>query len=172
MYHRISIVQQDMSWMERANCLGTDTESFFPDKDAFSTYREEELMAIKTCGHCPVRRACLKFALKSVSTSGIYGGLPANVRWALHGAYERTSADERVFLELLDRGEVLAKKAYRVACEALDTGHVSPKKLREPFPHGATRDPSCGCQDCIDATRTAYQRNDIEGVERRFRMPA
>ncbi|HYA69039.1 MAG TPA: WhiB family transcriptional regulator [Acidimicrobiales bacterium] len=56
------------TWRKRADCRGIDPEIFFPatDEDA------EEAKAI--CALCPVRQACLEYALANREREGVWGG--------------------------------------------------------------------------------------------------
>jgi len=56
------------TWRKRADCRGIDPEIFFPvtDEDA------EEAKAI--CAVCPVRQACLEYALANREREGVWGG--------------------------------------------------------------------------------------------------
>jgi WhiB family transcriptional regulator, redox-sensing transcriptional regulator len=56
------------TWRKRAACRGIDPEMFFPvtDEDA------EEAKAI--CATCPVREACLEYALAHREREGVWGG--------------------------------------------------------------------------------------------------
>jgi WhiB family redox-sensing transcriptional regulator len=56
------------TWRKRADCRGIDPEVFFPatDEDA------EEAKAI--CATCPVRQACLEYALANREREGVWGG--------------------------------------------------------------------------------------------------
>ena len=61
--------EPDMSWQDRANCLGVDPDLFFPARGAST--RE----AKKVCQGCVVRQACLEYALDNNENFGIWGGL-------------------------------------------------------------------------------------------------
>lgn len=56
------------TWRNRAACRGIDPDVFFPvtEEDA------EEAKAI--CFVCPVREACLEFALAAREKEGVWGG--------------------------------------------------------------------------------------------------
>ena len=56
------------SWRKRAACRGIDPEVFYPDSD------EEAEEAKVVCGMCPVREACLEFALAHREREGVWGG--------------------------------------------------------------------------------------------------
>ena len=56
------------TWRDRAACRGLDPEIFYPvsDEDA------EEAKSI--CAICPVREACLEYALANRERDGVWGG--------------------------------------------------------------------------------------------------
>lgn len=54
-------------WMAEALCREIGPEPFFPENDG------EARRVKKFCGPCPVRRECLRFALKR-DERGIWGG--------------------------------------------------------------------------------------------------
>lgn len=70
-------IATDYSWQENASCRGVDAELFFPAT-------EEEAIPAKTiCATCPVRTACLAFALERKERFGIWGGLTERDRGRL-----------------------------------------------------------------------------------------
>ncbi|PWR10592.1 hypothetical protein DKT68_08515 [Micromonospora acroterricola] len=76
------------AWMSQANCQGTDTNEFYPDKGGDST------AARRICRRCPVRLECLKDALDRREKHGIWGGLSDHQRTALLRRRERQQARE------------------------------------------------------------------------------
>ena len=63
-------------WRERAACLevvSTDYDPFFADS------AELQAEAIAICATCPVRDACLTFAVRTGQQYGIWGGQPQQV---------------------------------------------------------------------------------------------
>ena len=70
-------VATDYSWQERSSCRGVDAELFFPATD------EEAVPAKAICGTCPVRMACLAFALERNEKFGVWGGLTERERGRL-----------------------------------------------------------------------------------------
>ncbi|HVM01833.1 MAG TPA: WhiB family transcriptional regulator [Acidimicrobiales bacterium] len=58
----------NLSWRQRAACRGVDPDIFYPasDEDA------EEAKGI--CAVCPVREACLEYALANRERDGVWGG--------------------------------------------------------------------------------------------------
>jgi len=56
------------SWRNRAACRGIDPDIFFPVTD------EDAEPAKAICNVCPVREACLEFALAAREREGVWGG--------------------------------------------------------------------------------------------------
>lgn len=67
-------------WMDAANCATTDPELFIIDKGGST------LQAKRICAACPVRTACLQYALDEDIRTGIYGGQTVTQRRALRRA--------------------------------------------------------------------------------------
>ena len=67
-------VATDYSWQESASCRGVDAELFFPATE------EEAVPGKAICATCPVRVACLAFALERNEKFGIWGGLTEKER--------------------------------------------------------------------------------------------
>ena len=62
------------NWQDDANCLGVDTNLFYPERGA-STREAKEV-----CRGCVVRADCLEFALQNGEKFGIWGGLTERER--------------------------------------------------------------------------------------------
>ena len=60
--------EQKSLWRQQAACRDADTELFFPESDA------DAGPALAICATCPVREACLDFALATNQADGIWGG--------------------------------------------------------------------------------------------------
>ena len=60
-------VVKDTSWMQKANCLGVDTELFFPERG--DSTREAKAV----CRGCEVKDECLEYALENGEKFGIWG---------------------------------------------------------------------------------------------------
>ena len=77
----------DLEWTLRAACKSTDPETFFPGKRSIADPKVREAIAI--CISCPVRQACLQYALTleahTYERHGIYGGLTPTQRNRLAG---------------------------------------------------------------------------------------
>lgn len=62
-------------WMERAACLGMDTDVFYPDPG-----RRSAQPALAICRECPVRQECMDHALSQPEVFGVWGGATAPER--------------------------------------------------------------------------------------------
>ena len=67
---------KNTSWRELARCRGVDPEVFYPVSDDDEAADE----AKSICALCPVREACLEFALTSREKEGVWGGLTERER--------------------------------------------------------------------------------------------
>ena len=67
-------------WVNRAACKALPTELFFPagELDDQAVEQAEEAKAV--CAACPVRTACLEFAIATNQPYGIWGGANASER--------------------------------------------------------------------------------------------
>jgi WhiB family redox-sensing transcriptional regulator len=61
-------------WRQDAACRDLDTAVFFPDTE------EEVAAALAVCAACPVREACLEFALVTRQDDGVWGGMTETER--------------------------------------------------------------------------------------------
>jgi WhiB family redox-sensing transcriptional regulator len=69
-------------WRGHAACRGADPELFFPIGSAGPALKQ--IAAAKAiCARCPVRKACLRFALGTGQNYGIWGGLTEDDRRVL-----------------------------------------------------------------------------------------
>jgi WhiB family redox-sensing transcriptional regulator len=64
----------DTDWRQDAACRTADTSVFFPDTE------EEAATAKAICAACPVREACLTFALANRQEQGVWGGMTETER--------------------------------------------------------------------------------------------
>jgi len=62
-----------VAWMDRANCLGTDPEAFFPEAGALQ--QPGAAPATRVCARCEVQAECLRYAIENDLDHGIFGGL-------------------------------------------------------------------------------------------------
>lgn len=73
----MSAQQADDLWQGRAACRGPHTRVFFPPShfERRDEREDREGRAKAICRACPVRRACLDYALSIREPHGIWGGL-------------------------------------------------------------------------------------------------
>ncbi|GGH62856.1 hypothetical protein GCM10007359_13520 [Rothia aerolata] len=64
----------ELAWQADALCAQTDPEAFFPEKGGST--RD----AKRVCSECPVREACLEYAMDNDERFGIWGGLSERER--------------------------------------------------------------------------------------------
>ncbi len=64
----------NLSWRQHAACRGADPDIFYPATD------EEAEEAKAVCATCPVRQACLEYALANRERDGVWGGLTERER--------------------------------------------------------------------------------------------
>lgn len=71
------IVQEDdTDWMKDAACHGKDPELWYPPERQQDWIAKRRIRLAKSvCAECPVRFACLTFALRTGQRFGIWGGL-------------------------------------------------------------------------------------------------
>jgi WhiB family transcriptional regulator, redox-sensing transcriptional regulator len=81
-------------WRRRAACRGEEPELFFPVGSAGPAALAQIAEAKKICARCPVRQACLVFAMATGQEYGIWGGLTEDERSQLRRrvAGEQTAA--------------------------------------------------------------------------------
>ncbi|MFF0144916.1 MULTISPECIES: WhiB family transcriptional regulator [Amycolatopsis] len=60
-------------WLARAACQDEDPELFFPISDVGPGARQVA-QAKAVCARCPVRQACLSYALDNGLSNGVFGG--------------------------------------------------------------------------------------------------
>lgn len=72
--------QPAYSWQVDASCRGVDAELFFPATE------DEAASAKAICDTCPVRLACLAFAIERNERFGVWGGLTEKERARLSPA--------------------------------------------------------------------------------------
>lgn len=70
-------------WRDRAACRHADPEVFFPVGSCGPAAAREIEQARKICAGCPVRTACLDWALAHGAAFGIWGGLTEHERRAV-----------------------------------------------------------------------------------------
>ena len=67
----------DDLWQVKASCRGPQAAVFFPPTsfERKDEKEEREARAKAICGACPVRKACLDYAIRIREPHGIWGGL-------------------------------------------------------------------------------------------------
>jgi len=69
-------------WRARSACLEADPELFFPvGSSGPAVHQVDE--AKQVCNRCPVRSACLEWALDARQEHGVWGGLTEDERRSL-----------------------------------------------------------------------------------------
>lgn len=76
-------------WRDRAACRGAELRVFFPGRG------ESAEPARRICTSCPVRQACLDYAVSHAIVHGIWGGLAERDRRALRTRCAGTARRER-----------------------------------------------------------------------------
>ncbi|MFO7701053.1 MAG: WhiB family transcriptional regulator [Acidimicrobiia bacterium] len=69
--------EPDVNWRGEAACSGVNSDIFFP---ASEEDPEATAQAKSICAECPVREACLQYALATNQSAGVWGGLDAAER--------------------------------------------------------------------------------------------
>lgn len=72
-------------WADQAACRGSDLATFFPPAGDRRTY----LAAVAICQGCPVRLACLDYAVENRIQFGVWGGLNVDRRRKVAGNVRR-----------------------------------------------------------------------------------
>lgn len=128
----------DQDWRRYALCRQIDPELFFPTGSAaqVKTQREQAKMI---CGRCPVREACLRWALDSRQDIGVWGGLSEEERRGLHKRMRpvyrggQKTAVDNILENRLDEFQQLVADGGDVASisKALGTNAVTVMKVME-----------------------------------------
>jgi len=81
----MSALAVELNWQVSAACRGPQAVVFFPPPhfERKDEKRERERRAKEICGQCPVRSACLDYAIGIREHHGIWGGLNEQERKAL-----------------------------------------------------------------------------------------
>lgn len=78
-----------LHWRARGACVDLDPELFFPDSSDPAT------QALAACAGCPVRTACLSWALTNGETHGVWGGMTETDRLRTRFGTPATSTSQR-----------------------------------------------------------------------------
>jgi WhiB family redox-sensing transcriptional regulator len=82
-----------MEWLDGAACVGEDPELFFPVGSSGPALLDvQEAKAV--CHRCPVRAACLEWALRTGQTTGVWGGTSELERVPMLRALRRRARHE------------------------------------------------------------------------------
>ncbi|MFJ9038640.1 WhiB family transcriptional regulator [Streptomyces sp. NPDC102406] len=82
-----------MEWLDGAACVGEDPELFFPVGHSGPALQDvHEAKAV--CERCPVRNACLEWALRTGQTTGVWGGTSEHERAPMLRAWRRRVRQE------------------------------------------------------------------------------
>lgn len=73
-----SVVAEPEKWTEEALCREVDPDLWYPENHA-----DQGRNAKMVCRRCPVRAACLEYALRHNEQYGIWGGLSRKQRDAV-----------------------------------------------------------------------------------------
>lgn len=110
-----------VTWQHGAACAGENTDLFFPiGTSGFAAHQAEEARQI--CGRCPVRIACLQWAISSGTEHGVWGGLTEEERrsWKRRHLRGRSAARTDLLQDLLtqDQEAIAARGSRRGAATA------------------------------------------------------
>jgi WhiB family redox-sensing transcriptional regulator len=87
-----------VSWQHQAACRSEDPELFFPVGSAGPAKLQAE-QAKRICGTCPVREACLAYALDIGESVGVWGGATEEERRTLKRRTSRQRSAARAEAE-------------------------------------------------------------------------
>ncbi|MFD4662492.1 WhiB family transcriptional regulator [Streptomyces halstedii] len=84
-------IEHSDRWREQARCASDryDPEQWFPVGDNLLAQQQAE-EAVAVCRACPVRTACLDWAMTSREDTGVWGGLTKKERAAIRRRKQRT----------------------------------------------------------------------------------
>ena len=77
---------ENVEWMSRARCRGTDPDTYFPSGSLGVD------AALRVCKECPVRTECVEYAMAHKIYIGIWGGLSERQRRRLRRQRRATAA--------------------------------------------------------------------------------
>lgn len=80
-------LERQGEWVSRSMCAGADKpDRWFPNQKQTPGRARDVAEAKAVCAMCPVRAACLEWALKAREPHGIFGGLTEQERAMLRRA--------------------------------------------------------------------------------------
>jgi WhiB family transcriptional regulator, redox-sensing transcriptional regulator len=83
--------EKQPEWYPEARCKGVDPEIFFP-----ATVEDAE-PAKSICGVCPVKSACLDYALSTFQRDGVWGGATEYERRVIKRNLRREVASRKIY---------------------------------------------------------------------------
>jgi WhiB family transcriptional regulator, redox-sensing transcriptional regulator len=83
---KATMARNDILWQKSGHCHGTDSRLFFPGRG------ESAAEAKAICRECPVRRACLDYAVAHAELWGVWGGTTLAERRNMHAERQPRSA--------------------------------------------------------------------------------
>lgn len=109
----------DLSWYEDAECKGKDGNLFYPERGG------DVKEALKICGQCPVRLACLDYALRERINHGIWGGTSERQRRKMRRLNQIPQRDHRQPIPHgTERGLAAHGRHGIPACQACKDAHA------------------------------------------------
>ena len=109
----LNIKPGELDWAADALCAQTDPEAFYPEKGG--SVKE----AKKVCESCPVREACLVWAMARDEKHGVWGGLTERERRARRKKEGRRSAGVARPTVLSTNHEAVQTRQRRAAKKAV-----------------------------------------------------
>lgn len=80
--YETSVYDRTADWRARAACVNNDPEMFFPGTgSAKSTAKLDQAKVV--CSTCVVREACLRWAIRTGTNYGVWGGANEDERRTL-----------------------------------------------------------------------------------------
>ena len=105
-------------WQDRAECIGTDPELFFPG-------RGDDTRAAKAiCATCPVRAECLAYALDNDIKFGIFGGKSERERRRLRGGMRDRCRPLAPIDHGTTRGYLQHRRRHLEPCQACREAYI------------------------------------------------
>ena len=85
------MIEYGADWRAAGACRTVDPDLFFPVAVGGSASSQVN-RALRICGGCPVRQACLDFAMRTRESAGIWGGTTPEERISVLRARHRRPA--------------------------------------------------------------------------------
>lgn len=80
MESELGLIDADMSWQDKANCRGVDTNLFYLEQGVSKENERKLDIILPLCNTCPVKGKCLSFAITNQIEHGVWGGLTPRER--------------------------------------------------------------------------------------------